>query len=71
MSLEQSAQGYVAVGDRALVGDNIGYASMGDGSTHMMGMYNDAGEYTDTGIIVHSESIVWKLQDDDPTVDWK
>lgn len=72
MNLEHSAQGYVAVGDKALVGDNIAHVDRNDGSTvHVMGMYNDKGEYTDVGLYVHSSSIVWMLQDDDHTVDWK
>lgn len=72
MRLEHSAQGYVAVGDKALVGDNIAHVDLSDGSTvHVMGMYNDNGEYTDVGLYTHSSSIVWMLQNDDPTVEWK
>ena len=72
MRLEYSAQGYVALEGGALIGDNIAHVDLSDGSTvHVMGMYNDTGEYTDVGLYTHSDSIVWMLQDDDPTVEWK
>ncbi len=72
MHLEHSAQGYVAVGDKALVGDNVAHVDLADSTTvHNMALYNDAGEETGVNVIAHSSSIVWMLQSDDPTVEWK